>query len=688
MLVEEYLSISELRNSDDLLLSFIKEENSFINKLFNIDNIDESEDINAYIEELKEEFSNFIKKISGSYYSHINYYYKLLSYFAIIRCKYYFVIPHLLEVLYKHFPTLIDTDKKYNYQLIFDDLIPKQFNERNLQIKDFPLVDPSIYFDFKNNGEFLLYIYNDDINSFLDYTVSHPNFYIHDIIFCSPKLSMFFIIPTMDQSDQNLPYLSEVSISLLEISCCFASIKCFNYFMLNDCYVSSLAYNYAIAGGSLDIIRKLDQIGAHYKNDISCFMTSIYYHRIELTDWIIYDNNKLKIGLSELQNMTTFCNYEASLFFIYSFMRNEQKPMEFNDLLKLLLDISYEIDNLEMFKYLFTFVDGKEVFSLFQEASKQDSLNIVKYLIEGKIIVINEEKYKDIINDTYKKNGLTVLTYLIDVYTNHGSEEDKVSQFNDLYIDLVEKNHVDTLRYLINEIKINTKHFIHHAKHRNMAKFLIEEVGIDPEERDESMKTLLHIACDKKYFKVIQYLIEEVGVDPWVTDSKGMTPFLYAIKSRNLIFEDIDSKEALEIIEYFIKQVGVDLYEKDSYGRYLISYVFQYGNVDVVEYFIKKVGLDPEQIDDNGKFPFQYSTLTNLRLLFQKHVFLIENRILIKTCFSNIMLDSKGSLIKRVSRYDDYFDDDDYDRMFNSFIYCQSCEYDYEFEFHRDEILE
>ena len=62
----------------------------------------------------------------------------------------------------------------------------------------------------------------------------------------------------MYQTDPNLPYLSEVSISLLEISCCFASIKCFNYFMLNDCYISSLAYNYAIAGGSLDIISDYD----------------------------------------------------------------------------------------------------------------------------------------------------------------------------------------------------------------------------------------------------------------------------------------------------------------------------------------------------------------------------------------------------------------------------------------------
>ena len=665
MFDEEYSNISELINSNDLLYSYIKEQNSFINKLVNIENLQESAEIDAYIEELKEDFSKFINKISGSNFSHIKYYFKLLSYFAVIRCKYYYVIPHLLMVLYQHFPLLTNAKiiRRYYYQNIIADLIPQQINEGNFQLKDPHIVDPKVYFEFEKNGEFLLYIYNDDIDSFIDYTVSHPNFDIYSNITCMSHLSTFFMMPTTNKHNPNNILMID-SLTLLEISCFFGSIKCFNYFILNDCPFKNQAYQFAIAGGSLDIIRKLDQTGDYYKNNIDCLLTSVSYHRNELTDWILLHSDKLNFNNLEIEEMFSCYNYEATLYFIYSIIRNNgQKPNSLD--LMLLIQFSIEINNLEMFKYLFAFVDQEDSFSIFQAACEKDSIFIVKYFIEEKIVILYDY-YRFIISDAYKQHFLSVTIYLIDVYTNHGKDKDNCSHLYDLFIDMVEGNDIDTLRILINDINITPKCFLHYAKDIKMAKFLIEEIGVDPEERNESMKTPLHIACDKKYSEIILYLIEEVGVDPYVADSKGKTPFLYAIKSKNGIFQKYDSLVAIETIEYFINFVGVDLYEKDSYGRYLLSYVFQHGNAGVVNYFINNVGLDPEQIDDNDKFPFQYSSLTNLRF------FNIKNEFLKKTCYSNVMIDSEGRIIKKFPKYDTYNNDNDL--MFD----CNMISWEYE----------
>ncbi|OHT07228.1 hypothetical protein TRFO_01401 [Tritrichomonas foetus] len=103
--------------------------------------------------------------------------------------------------------------------------------------------------------------------------------------------SFILLISNQDPSWHNLSSVFEVnkeinSLSLLEYSMAFGSVKIFKYLWMKkvDCTQKSLKY--AIIGGNYEIIHILEEEHS-YSFDISCLYTSIKYHRKEIFDYMI-----------------------------------------------------------------------------------------------------------------------------------------------------------------------------------------------------------------------------------------------------------------------------------------------------------------------------------------------------------------------------------------------------------------
>ena len=91
--------------------------------------------------------------------------------------------------------------------------------------------------------------------------------------------------------------------------------------------------------------------------------------------------------------------------------------------------------------------------------------------------------------------------------------------------------------------------------HLKIVKYLVEEVGMNPEIRDRNRNTPLHYASWSGQLKIVKYFVEEAKVDTEPRDEKGDTPL-----------HDASCQGYLEIVKYFI-QHDVDTSIKNIYGH-------------------------------------------------------------------------------------------------------------------------
>ena len=72
-------------------------------------------------------------------------------------------------------------------------------------------------------------------------------------------------------------------ISLIDFCCFFGSLNCFKYLLLNQCNITEKTHKYSIAGGNQEIINILKETNNKFED---CLLTSVKYHRYELTYWL------------------------------------------------------------------------------------------------------------------------------------------------------------------------------------------------------------------------------------------------------------------------------------------------------------------------------------------------------------------------------------------------------------------
>ena len=104
-------------------------------------------------------------------------------------------------------------------------------------------------------------------------------------------------------------YLRECE-SYMQLIAYFGAVNCFRQAIMNDAFDLDGIAKCAIAGGSNEIVRILEQKGISFDN---CFNIGVKYHRVELCDWLLMHAECERFDLS---SSLEYFNYPAFFFVV------------------------------------------------------------------------------------------------------------------------------------------------------------------------------------------------------------------------------------------------------------------------------------------------------------------------------------------------------------------------------------
>ena len=133
----------------------------------------------------------------------------------------------------------------------------------------------------------------------------------------------------------------------------------------------------------------------------------------------------------------------------------------------------------------------------------------------------------------------------------------------------------------------------------NELKRLIEEVKVNPMEKDESGVTVIHCTAENGHLDILKYLIEERSLDLACRDEDGETPLHAAARNNHL-----------ELVKYLVGEQQVDPLCRNEHGYTPLHRACQGGDIEVIQYLIsemkKHISLK-EVICDETKVGFKCS---------------------------------------------------------------------------------
>ena len=182
--------------------------------------------------------------------------------------------------------------------------------------------------------------------------------------------------------------------------------------------------------------------------------------------------------------------------------------------------------------------------------------------------------------------------------------------------------------------------------HLAVVKYLITELGCNPQVGDNDGLTPLHYAALNGYLAVVKYLISELGCNPQVGDNDGLTPLHYAALNGchdivkflvsdcscnpqcctvtgNTPLHSACQNGHLKIVKHLVSE-HKSIPERGNVNGYTpLHSAASNGHLAVVKYLISELGCNPRSSDNDGFTPLYYATLNGhlevAKCLFNEH---------------------------------------------------------------------
>ena len=396
----------------------------------------------------------------------------------------------------------------------------------------------------------------------------------------------------------------EYFMSLINIAAYYGSLKCFKYFILNDCTIDPETSHYAIASGNYEIVHILEQKNANFDE---AFIFSIHFHQYSLSDWLIIHYNFSHVSLS---NCIEFLNIEGFLFFLL----NGDDPDAFADQQYPVHGVC-QFGSLAMLKFLIENYHVnlncrvKNDVTPLHTAASNDSLSIVEYLIEKQGIdknITSGEEEEAPIHFACISNCLPVIRYLIE---KQGVDKDirDANGYTPLHFACTD-GHLRVVKYLIEE-----QHVDEFAKEMNgfscvhisclenflpLIQYFLEERNFDPEDTDINGNTVLHLATQEGFFDIVIYLIEKQHVNIEARNFHNSTPLQLA------------AGKGYQSITEYLCQHGANIETKDDNGDTALHIACGMGFTNIAQYLIDKMKANPEATNNGNKTPLHLACLS------------------------------------------------------------------------------
>ena len=435
-------------------LAFIEQDTEVIKALFSF-NGDETQ-----FPQLNEMFANYIKTHSenGCFY-----FIGLLDHYSLCRVYQHDVAKKLIDCLYSCFPDMKPViESGINHSQILQFLSKPEYIRMDPVIKIFSL------------------IYNDDIDGLISHLANNPMIDIHqDLTSCELMQSYYMCIAGLNVNGNR-------TMTPINISCVFGSLKCFKYFLVNSCEVTGKTLSNTIKGGNHEIIAVLSNQGFTFEKYLC---SSIQYHRYEITKWL---QENFKCEPVRLSERIRYFNFDG----FYTPPRREINLWEFTCL---------------------------------HNAAIIGHLNIVKFLIanSAKIDALTRRD-KTPLHFACTEGHFPVVQYLVENGANINAKDSNGKTPPDY---AVFSDNLQVLKYLCekgasiqSEGTYGPLHAACFGHKLPYVQYLIEECGIDINSQDQQGMTPLHWATVISGEDIIRYLLSK-GADKTIKNQRGRTPY-------------------------------------------------------------------------------------------------------------------------------------------------------------------
>ena len=294
-----YHLFSDIEKDDDPLYVALKQDIHSIKVIFN-----PSE---HSIDEIIQEFINYRRKNS---YSVLNPLF-MLNYFAKTRPKYLSIVKELFPVLLsdpKKIRTILTNTKYHSQTCIYNlvqNIFPPEIDQGFNEIpKAYGLISESVF----PPESLFSYIFQDDIDGFLEYMTKNP----------STDISKPFVLPIEVSAAF---FDGEEEIHLLDLCCFFGSVKCYNHLIQNGARITGSTNKMAVAGANQEIVHSLQQLNCSFDN---CLTVAIQHNRDKICDMLLTNYTCEDITFDICLRSY---NFEAFVFFFHNAVVDSKSPL-------------------------------------------------------------------------------------------------------------------------------------------------------------------------------------------------------------------------------------------------------------------------------------------------------------------------------------------------------------------------
>jgi len=151
----------------------------------------------------------------------------------------------------------------------------------------------------------------------------------------------------------------------------------------------------------------------------------------------------------------------------------------------------------------------------------------------------------------------------------------------------------------------------------DILKFIIEDLEIDPEEKNGNGETIVHLAARGGHVDVIEYCMYQLGIDENDESNSGWTIMHLAASSNQL-----------EFLEYCIEELVMNIYEEDSEECLITHHAAAFGNLEILKYCIEDLELDENSFDSEGQQISHYCAVSG-------------HLDVLKYCINDLKMDAK-----------------------------------------------
>ena len=310
------------------------------------------------------------------------------------------------------------------------------------------------------------------------------------------------------------PVQSPCYESIIDISAYYGAIKIFFYCVLNDCSIDDKTCQFAVAGGKLEIINRIEANNKAFDNMLSI---SIMYNHPTITDYLMTNYHYEDVPLSIC---SCAFNYEAFLFFLlrsspainFNSFENKFYQESFLKMLEYLPPITMKENIVEFYleKGLTIFDIMQNPLNKFAETHDMENLRLC---IEHEENINKASLFKN-----SKYNILLTMTPLAALCSNPNTT-------------------LDDVKYLINSGAIVNKGLItplyeicsHSSPNIDIIQYLLSN-GADPK---KGIANPLCPLCQNNNFEAVQLLIKH-GADVNKVGLSSLSPLQYVLLQENI----------------------------------------------------------------------------------------------------------------------------------------------------------